>query len=244
MRSSCGRRLQGISWEQAWRAVQISPRCSSMISSWRKRACMQPEECFWQRLQHRVGRRSDAIVLGWWRRRCCPRCEEEDEDMHHRVWRCKANTGEIFDKTQHLVYEATQAKDTLECFWLRGLVPRSWTLPGTKLGFWRQFGNGVLTEACTHIFGDGSGTQRDPRIRRVGWSAVIIQGVSNCLGQTLERWKLQSSWHAWWQLRAREATWSTSQTTRSSRKGRMGVGPHRDLDKVATPISGDECLEP
>ena len=33
----------------------------------------------------------------------CPRCEEEDEDMYHRVWQCRANTGEIFDKTQHLV---------------------------------------------------------------------------------------------------------------------------------------------
>ena len=43
---------------------------------------------------------------------------------------------------------------------------------------------------------------------------------------------------------AREATWSTSQTTRSSRKGRIGVGPHRDLGKVGTPISGGECPEP
>ena len=29
----------------------------------------------------------------------------------------------------------------------------------------------------------------DPRVRRVGWAAVIIQGMSNCLGQTLESWK-------------------------------------------------------
>ena len=47
----------------------------------------------------------------------------------------------------------------------------------------------MLTEACTYIFGDGSGTHSDPRIRRVGWSAVIIQGMSNCLGQTLDMWK-------------------------------------------------------
>ena len=122
----------------------------------------------------------------------CPRCEEADEDMFHRVWQCRANTGEIFDKTQHLVQKATQAKDTFECFWLRGVVPRSWTLQDTKLGFWRQFGSGVLTEACTYIFGDGSGTHSDPRIRRVGWSAVIIQGMSNCLGQTLDIWKRHS----------------------------------------------------
>ena len=65
----------------------------------------------------------------------CPRCEEADEDMFHRIWQCRANTGEIFDKTQHLVQKATQAKDTFECFWLRGVVPRSWTLQDTKLGF-------------------------------------------------------------------------------------------------------------
>ena len=112
--------------------------------------------------------------------------------MHHRVWRCKANAGEIFDKIQHVVHKATQAKDTLECFWFGALVPRSWILRDTKLGFWRQFGSGVLTEDCTYRFGDGSGTHSDPRIRREGWSAVIIQGVSNCLGQPLECWKLHS----------------------------------------------------
>ena len=118
----------------------------------------------------------------WWRRR------------DHRIWQRRANAGEIFDKTQNLVQKATQAKNTWECFWLRGVVPRSWILQDTKLGFWRQFGNGVLTEACSCIFGDGSGTHSDPRIIRVVWSAVIIQGVSNCLGQTLECWKLHSEW--------------------------------------------------
>ena len=71
-------------------------------------------------------------------------------------------------------------------------MPRSWTSQDTRLGVWRQFGNGVLTEACTNIFGDGSGTHSDPRIRRVVWAAVIIQGMSNCLGQTLECWKRHS----------------------------------------------------
>ena len=226
LRGCCGRRLQGMSWEQVWRAGQISPRCSSM----------GPEECFWQLLQHRVGRRSDVIVQGWWRRRAV-------RDARKRTRTRIIEFGDA--KTQHLVHKATQAKDTLERFWLCGLVPRSWTLQDTKLGFWRQFGSGVLTEACTYIFGDGSGTHSDPRIRRVGWSAVV-HGVSNCFGQTLECWKLHSErlmnglkptggwmgtlgegepntlWvgrslcHAWWQLRAREATQSTSQTTRSS----------------------------
>ena len=148
----------------------------------KKRACMQPEECFWQRPQRRAGRRSDDIVHGWWSRRSA---RDARKDMHNRVWRCRASTGEIFDKTQHLVQKATQAKDTLECFWLWRVVPRSCTLQDTKLGIWRQFGNGVLTEACTYIFGDGSGKHSDPQIRRVVWAAIIIQGMSNCLGQPL-----------------------------------------------------------
>ena len=49
-----------------------------------------------------------------------------------------------------------------------------------------------MTEACSYFFGDGSGTHSDPRTRLVGLSAVIIQGMSNCLGQTLECWKLHS----------------------------------------------------
>ena len=106
---------------------------------------------------------------------------------------------------------------------------------------------------CTYIFWDGSGTHSDPRIRRVEWAAVIVQGVSNCLGQTLECWKRHSErslkpaggWMGRAELMAcvREATWYTSQTTRSSIKGRIGVGPHRDLGKVAIPISGGECPE-
>ena len=56
----------------------------------------------------------------WWTRHFARDASEADEDMFHRVWQCRANTGEIFDKIQHLVQKATQAKDTFECFWLRG----------------------------------------------------------------------------------------------------------------------------
>ena len=69
LRGSCGRRLRGMSWEQVWMAGQISTRCSNTISSWRERACMQPEACCWQRLRRRAGRRSGDIELGWWTRR-------------------------------------------------------------------------------------------------------------------------------------------------------------------------------
>ena len=126
LRGSCGRRLQGTSWEQVWMAGQISPRCSSMTSSWRRRACIQP--------RHAVGS-GCSIVQGWWNRRCARDARKRNEDVHHRVWQCRANTGEILDKTQHLVHKATQAKDTLECFWFRGLVPRSWTFARHEVGF-------------------------------------------------------------------------------------------------------------
>ena len=133
---------------------------------------MQPEACCWQRLQRRAA--------------------EEDEDRHHRVGSVEPTKVRSLTRHKNLVQEATQAQNTFECFWQRGVVPRLWTLQDTKLGFWRQLGNGVLTEDCPYIFGEGSGTHSDPRIRSVEWAAVIIQGISNCLGQTWECWKRHS----------------------------------------------------
>ena len=194
LRGNCGRRLQGMSWVQVWMAGQTSPRLFKHDKFLERRGlhaargmllAAATASCWTQERRYRAGLVDTPL---------CPRCEEADEDMFHRVWQCRANTGEIFDETQHLVQKATQAKDRFECFWLRGgrVVPRSWTLQDTKLGLWRQFGSGVLTKACTYIFGDGSGTHSEPRIRRVGWSAVIIQDMSNCLGQTLDIWKRHS----------------------------------------------------
>ena len=57
-------------------------------------------------------------------------------------------------------------------------------------------------------------------------------------------WAGRSSWHALWQLRAREVTWSTSRTTKFPRKGKTGVGPHRVLGKAATLTSGGDCPVP
>ena len=218
--------------------------------------------CWTQERRHRAG---------WWSRRFA-------RDVRRRMRTCITEFGnaeptQVRSLTRHSISlkKATQAKDSVEFFWLRGLVPRSWTLQVAKLEFWRQFGSGVLTEACTYIFGDGSGTHSDPRIRRVGWFAVVIQGVPNCRANP-ECWKLhserlmnslkptggwarsaranptpwagRSSWRAWWQLRAREVTWSASHITISSRTDRTVVGPHHDLGKVATLTSGGECFEP
>ena len=188
-RGTCGRRLQGTNWEQVWMVGQTSPRCSNMTtSSWRKGACVRPEACCWPWLRRRAGRRSCGIED----RRCA-------RDARKRTRTCIIEFGKThathvisLTRQRNSFKKATQAQNTLECFWLRGLVPRSWTLQDTKLGFWRQYGNGVLTEEFTYIFGNGSGTHSDPRIRRVECAAAIIQGMSNCLGQTLECWKRHS----------------------------------------------------
>ena len=66
---------------QAWRAGQISPRCSSMMCSWRKGDSMQLEACCWQRRQLRAGRRSDVTVQCWWSRRAA-------RDARKRTWTC------------------------------------------------------------------------------------------------------------------------------------------------------------
>ena len=156
--------------------MQISPRCSSMTNSWRERAYMQPEVCSWLRQRRRAGRRSGVIVQEWCSRHFA-------RDVRKRTRTCiiefgNAEPTQVRSLTRHNISfkKPHKAKDTVECFWLRELVPGSWTLPDTKLGFWRQFGSGVLTEACTCIFRDGSGTHSDKRIRRVGWSAVINPG--------------------------------------------------------------------
>ena len=89
-------------------AGQISSRCSSMISSWRKRAYMQPEACSWQRLQRRAGR---AFA----------------RDARNPMRTCFIEFGNAeptqvrsLTRHRHLGQKATQAKDTEECFWLGG----------------------------------------------------------------------------------------------------------------------------
>ena len=132
LRGSCGRRLRGMSWEQAWMAGQISPRCSSMTNSWRKRACMQPEACSWQRLQRRAGRRSGDIELGWWTRRFARDARKPTRTCFIEFG--NAEPTQVRSLTRHSISfkKPPKPKTHVECFWLRGVVPRSWTLQDTK----------------------------------------------------------------------------------------------------------------
>ena len=221
--------------------------------------------CSWLRQRRRVGHTSEDIVQGWWSRRFA-------RDARRRTRTCITEFGnvqptQVRSLTRHSISFAQINKPKI--LWnvsgSGGSCHDPGTLQDTRLGFWRQFGSGVLTEASTCIFGDGSGTLSDPRTRRVGWSAVIFQGVSNCLGQTLECWKLHTERLAnslkptgrWMGtlgegepntvgraelvacVVAAESTqsnvWSTSQTTRSSRKGRTGVGSTPRLGQGSNP---------
>ena len=137
---NCGRMLPGMNWEQVWKAEQISPR------SWRKGACMQPEACCWQRLRCRAGRRSGDIEQGWWNRRCA-------RDARKRTRTCITEFGnveptQVRSLTRHSISSNKAPKPKKHTGMLlvqEGVVPQSYTLQDTKLGFWRQFGNGVLT---------------------------------------------------------------------------------------------------
>ena len=132
---------------QAWRAEQIPPRCPGMTNSWKERTYMQPEACSWLRQRRRAGRGSDDIVQGWWSSRSA-------RDARKRTRTCTIEFGgavqtQVTSLTRHGNSFTKPLKPRTH--WNvsgSGVVPRSWTLQGTKLEFWRQFGKGVLTEAC------------------------------------------------------------------------------------------------
>lgn len=110
----------------------------------------------------------------------CPRCGHPNESLFHRIWECKANE-EMQEPTvvspQHL---AREYEERYECFWLRRLVPGSWTqidppkdiiilLEGVQKGI---AGGG-------QCFTDGSGGEfsSDRRLRRCGWSVAFVNGT-------------------------------------------------------------------
>ena len=70
-------------------------------------------------------------------------------------------------------------------FLAQRVVPRSWTVQDTKkVGLGDSLEMAYCPKLVHTSLADCSGTHSDPRVRRVGRAAVIIQGMSNCLGQT------------------------------------------------------------
>ena len=60
----------------------------------------------------------------------CPRCGSAPETMLHRAWQCPANDLlPACRKSNQLAKKAAIGAETLPCFWIRGIVPASWTAP-------------------------------------------------------------------------------------------------------------------
>eukprot|EP00959_Pyramimonas_sp_CCMP1952_P028949 607305-Pyramimonas_sp.AAC.1 len=58
----------------------------------------------------------------------CPRCKRSPETMFHRCWSCdENNNSKAHTVTDELLPEAYSQHEATQCFWLRGLIPKSWT---------------------------------------------------------------------------------------------------------------------
>ena len=127
----------------------------------------------------------------------CKRCGLAPETDFHRIWKCKANC-ELKEckKSVDLVRRAESGVDKLPCLWLRGIVPASWTTdiiptpPTTTEATEENLGAtigpaGKVTSNNSERLlgcGDGSGGNKssDPRLRRIGWAWVALNGHNAC----------------------------------------------------------------
>eukprot|EP00959_Pyramimonas_sp_CCMP1952_P267693 5596832-Pyramimonas_sp.AAC.1 len=110
----------------------------------------------------------------------CPRCGEGAETPLHRSWLCSCNVGSrAYDQSDNLTAEAVAQHESHACFWLRGIIPGSWTNvpPPPSEPSWIFSGSNELgphtlglgsQESPNFLFGDSSGGEdsRDPRLRR------------------------------------------------------------------------------
>ena len=110
----------------------------------------------------------------------CPHCGAENHDACHMFWECaKLDNREQpeITKSQYLKTRAIGYKDKVDCLWLRGIVPRTYTWR-SKIEDDRVFEIGTISnlEPSKPIFLDGSGgiNSRDKRIRACGWAWVQI----------------------------------------------------------------------
>ena len=116
--------------------------------------------------------------------RCLAEGNEAEETMLHRVWQCPCNpTSGVFGATEKWCKKAEEQKDEFACFWMRGLVPKTWT----EANPWPEDAPGIVgcvTWQPDIYFSDGSGGvhSKVPRLRRVGWGTVRL-GQDGELGE-------------------------------------------------------------
>jgi len=134
----------------------------------------------------------------------CRNCRKEPETALHYFYTCEclpslygevaahSESGEenaenkdyaacaiAINKSQHLVDDAVLGCGSREqaCFYLRGLIPASWTtFEGEHCVQERRFGQALEAELANvkHVFVDGSGSDKDPRLRRCGYAVVWL----------------------------------------------------------------------
>ena len=159
---------------------------------WEKRGLHQHAGVFRTVSQGAFWTRDRKKLAGYIDSDLCPRCKVAQETPFHQFWECSANLqlGLEVESTQSLVILARQQHTMYPCLWLRGLVPKGWTIGrpegrpkkqtwGCLSGPRYDIPEGVLAAS------DGSGGEQgqDARLARVGWGLVLLSRSSaNLLG--------------------------------------------------------------
>ncbi|CAE8605518.1 unnamed protein product [Polarella glacialis] len=118
---------------------------------------------------------------------CCPKCGASAKaTFEHQVWECpwtKALDDPRIQATDGLCSEAKAGFERQAGFWMRGLVPWDWTFGrvaehalNSKTRIFGPWSNGVWVlpdQAIAATDGSGGEHSADPRLRRVGWGAVV-----------------------------------------------------------------------
>ena len=106
----------------------------------------------------------------------CPLCACGAENtLHHVYYDCPLSPGKL-----SLTLRGFQRRHPDPCFWLRGMVPKSWTSPSVPAPALETRVTGLFCHQPVDVTGlligtDASGgpNTRDPRLRAVGWSVVL-----------------------------------------------------------------------